>query len=339
MKESLTEALYHLDDPDWRFTPDGEHRGYIQPQSLSELWFYTGTICNLSCPFCFEGANPGNNRLQAPSLEDVRPFIEEAVALGARQFSFTGGEPFVTREIFKILDFALDFNPCLVLTNATRPLLKRLEKLRPLLDKEHPLSFRVSLDSPDPEAHDINRGAGNFRLSLRIMGELHRMGIRVSAARQHRAGEDAQAVDRAYLPFFLEAGLPEDTHIVSFPDLFPPGSNPDVPHITENCMTTYKTEAERERFMCSYSKMVVKKDGRMRVYACTLVDDDEDYDLGGSLSEAMSARVMLRHHRCFSCFASGTSCSEPGCGVDQEKNAGNACARERDGEPEKKERL
>ena len=75
-------------------------------------------------------------------------------------------------------------------------------------------------------------------------------------------------------------------------------------------MTTYKTEETRAEMMCSFSKMVVKKDGRMRVYACTLVDDDEDYDLGGSLSEAMKIRVMLKHHRCYSCFANGASCSE-----------------------------
>ena len=56
--------------------------------------------------------------------------------------------------------------------------------------------------------------------------------------------------------------------------------------------------------------MVVKKDGRMRVYACTLVDDDEDYDLGGSLAESMSAEIRLRHQRCYSCFKFGASCSE-----------------------------
>ena len=75
-------------------------------------------------------------------------------------------------------------------------------------------------------------------------------------------------------------------------------------------MTTYKTAEERDRFMCNFSKMVVKKEGRMRVYACTLVDDDADYDLGGSLSEAMRIRVMLKHHRCYTCFAAGASCSE-----------------------------
>ena len=36
----------------WLYTPKGEKRGYIQPHTLKELWFHTGTACNLSCPFC-----------------------------------------------------------------------------------------------------------------------------------------------------------------------------------------------------------------------------------------------------------------------------------------------
>jgi hypothetical protein len=58
--------------------------------------------------------------------------------------------------------------------------------------------------------------------------------------------------------------------------------------------------------------MIIKKDGRMRVYACTLVDDDESYDLGGTLAESLESRIMMRHHRCYSCFAFGSSCSEIG---------------------------
>jgi hypothetical protein len=48
----------------------------------------------------------------------------------------------------------------------------------------------------------------------------------------------------------------------------------------------------------------------MRVYACTLVDDDERYDLGSNLRAAMGQRIMLAHHRCYACFAFGASCSE-----------------------------
>jgi molybdenum cofactor biosynthesis enzyme MoaA len=310
--EQSTEPVFHIDKPDWRVTPEGEPRGYIQPHTLDELWFHTGTICNLRCPFCFEGSHPGNNRLQPITLEDARPFIEEAVELGVEQFSFTGGEPFVIRDMAAILDFALDHKPCLVLTNATEPLLNRLDQVAPLVEKPFPLRFRVSLDYPDPEQHDAGRGHGNFELSLKVMSELHRLGFKVSIARQSAENENVEAVNRKFIPWFKQAGLPEDTHIVSFTDLALPGSHLDVPHLTENCMTTYKTQEQREQFMCSYSKMVVKKDGRMRVVACTLVDDDEDYDLGGTLSESMRVRVMLRHHRCFGCFAAGTSCSENG---------------------------
>jgi hypothetical protein len=48
----------------------------------------------------------------------------------------------------------------------------------------------------------------------------------------------------------------------------------------------------------------------MRIYACTLVDDDLRYDLGEDLESAMQQRIMLAHHRCYSCFAYGSSCSE-----------------------------
>ncbi|NQU39603.1 MAG: radical SAM protein [Lentisphaerae bacterium] len=310
MSSPATPPSLHLESKVWRLAPDGSPRGYIQPKLLRELWFHTGTNCNLRCPFCLEGSKPGNNRLEVMTLADVRPFIQEALALGVEQFSFTGGEPFVIPEIAAILDHALDYAPCLVLTNATEPLLNRFQQVAPLLNKPFPLNFRVSLDHPDPAAHDLYRGHGNFALSLNVTEQLHRHGFAVSIARQSRAGEDPAAVNRAYIPFLREAGLPETTTIVVFPEFHEPGSHPEVPHITEACMTTYKSEQTRDQMMCNFSKMVVKKDGRMRVYACTLVDDDEDYDLGGTLTEAMKIRVMLKHHRCYTCFADGASCSE-----------------------------
>jgi len=64
--------------------------------------------------------------------------------------------------------------------------------------------------------------------------------------------------------------------------------------------------------MCGFSKMAVKQAGRMRIYACTLVDDDARYDQGESLTEAVRSRVLLEHHRCYSCFKYGSSCSELG---------------------------
>ena len=129
-------------------------------------------------------------------------------------------------------------------------------------------------------------------------------------ARQIEKGEDAAAVAAAYADLLDEHGLPRSATLVGFPDFLLPGAHATVPAITEHCMTTYQSEHTRRAFMCAFSKMIVKKNGRLRVYACTLVDDDPDYDLGGTLAASLSKRIMLRHHRCYSCFAYGSSCSE-----------------------------
>ncbi|TAN37288.1 MAG: radical SAM protein [Verrucomicrobia bacterium] len=299
-------SRHHRTDHPWLKTSSGEPRGFIDPNGLREVWFHTGTICNLSCPGCYEHSSPSSRRLGMVQFTDLKPFVDEAVARGVEQFSFTGGEPFVVRDMVRILDYALDFRPCLVLTNGTRPLRARLKDVFPLARKSHPLSFRVSLDFPDIGKHDALRGKGMFQFSLETLGELHRTGFQVSVARRRETGEETAATDAAYLPFFESAGLPASTPIVSFPDL----GNTKTPEITETCMTTYHSPQTCARFMCAFSRMVVKQQGKMRVYACTLVDDQPQYDLGGTLAESADVRVMLGHPRCFTCFAGGTSCSE-----------------------------
>ncbi len=307
----ITDTILHIDDQNWSCTSAGQPRGYIQPETLSELWFHTGTVCNLQCPFCLEGSKPADNRLGQPSFDDLQPIIDEALKLDVHWFSFTGGEPFVNKELVRILKYALEHRPCLVLSNGTLPLARRLQELLPLLQKPNPLRIRISLDAPNAEAHDVGRGAGNFILALDTLRALHNAGFGISVARLMLPEEDKDEVDNRYRLLFQQNRLPESLPIVAFPDFLNPGEHPEgIPEITQNCMTTYHTEASRASFMCAYSKMVVKKNGKMRVYACTLVDDDPDYDLGGTLTEAMRYRVMLRHHRCFSCFAHGASCSE-----------------------------
>ncbi len=286
--------------------------GWIQPHALDELWFHTGTACNLDCPFCLEGSRPGDGRLQRITLADVRPLVDAAVALNVRQFSFTGGEPFVVKDMVAILEYAASFRPCLVLTNGTAPVLRRIAQIRKLSGTAHPIAFRVSIDFADEARHDAGRGAGNFRLALQGLRALHKAGFGVSLARQMQPGCDESGVDREFRQLLAAEGLPADLRIVSFPDFGTPGELRQVPRITADCMTRYQTEATRRAFMCAFSKMAVKQGGRMRLYACTLVDDDPRYDQGDSLADALHARVLLEHHRCYSCFKYGSSCSELG---------------------------
>ena len=87
------------------YASSGEPLGYIQPDSLREIWFHTGTACNLACPFCLEGSKPGDDRLDRITLEDVRPLMDEAKSFGVQQFSFTGGEPFIVKSFINILSY------------------------------------------------------------------------------------------------------------------------------------------------------------------------------------------------------------------------------------------
>jgi hypothetical protein len=147
-------------------------------------------------------------------------------------------------------------------------------------------------------------------MALETLSQLHRHGFSVSIARLQTLGENGEKIKLAYQQYLSSVGISEILPFVVFPNLFPPGSEEEVPYITQNCMTQYKNEQIRSEFMCNYSKMVIKQGSKMNVYACTLVDDDPFYNLGDNLTEAMKIRVMLKHHRCYSCFAHGTSCSE-----------------------------
>jgi len=307
----VTEVLEPRARDSWTHTRSGQPRGYIDAQQLKELWVHTGTACNLACPFCLEGSKPGDNRLEGMTLADVQPLLEEALELGVEQFSFTGGEPFVIRDFVRILTFASQHRPCFVLTNATDPLLRRRHQVAPLARQPHPIHFRVSLDYPDPQRHDQSRGQGSFARALEGIGWLLEQGFRVSIARQATLGENAAAIEDRFRAIFRAHGIAEDLAFTAFPDLGVPGSEDGSPEITEACMEKYPTRESRSHFMCSYTRMLVKKQGRVRIYACTLVDDDPQYELGESLAESLATRVMLRHHRCYSCYRYGASCSAP----------------------------
>lgn len=294
----------------WHRTTKGEPRGFVRPHALDELWFHTGTACNLACPFCLEGSKPGDDRVQLLRFDEAVPFIDEALGLGVKQFSFTGGEPFINKDLIRILDYALSHRPCLVLTNAADPLIKRVPQLEPLRDRRNRLSFRVSLDYPDAARHDAGRGKGMFERALQGMLALYQMGFHVSVASQHLPDVPGNVLAARFGAIFRAAGLPENLPRVEFPEFHPPHAEVHAPQITEHCMTHFQTEETRRSFMCAFSKMIAKTGGQMHVYACTLVDDDPEYILGETLAEAMRAPVSMKHHRCFSCFKYGATCSE-----------------------------
>src|SRR5882724_2112962 len=90
-------------------TAKGETRAQVALRSLDTLWFNTGTLCNLTCANCYIESSPRNDRLDWLGLNDVRDYLDEIDRdhLPTRLIGFTGGEPFMNREIFAMLDLTL----------------------------------------------------------------------------------------------------------------------------------------------------------------------------------------------------------------------------------------
>src|ERR1041384_1131648 len=97
--------------------PDGPQ---VALGHLDELWFQVaGTLCNLECRHCFISCGPHNHSFGFLDLETVRRALAESVALGVKEYYFTGGEPFLHPDMTAILEMTLHYGPATVLTNGT----------------------------------------------------------------------------------------------------------------------------------------------------------------------------------------------------------------------------
>ena len=269
----------------------------IRLERLRELWIHTGTACNLSCPFCHEGSKPGDERLQAPTLAELAPRLDEAAALGVDRFAFTGGEPLILKGILEILLHALQLKPVLVLTNGTAPFIRRAHQLATLRTALHALSFRVSIDSPEEALHDAGRGLKNFRKALEGLKLLHDAGFAVSIARQQQDAEDAPAIARKFQQLLRRHGLPADVPVVAIPQLGSLEAPRCLPDLAEG---PWPTEP-----LCAQGRMLIRRAGSLRLTACPLVDDDPAFDAPPDLKQAGCSAVETVHRRCTLCRGVG----------------------------------
>jgi hypothetical protein len=236
--------------------------------------------------------------LERLTLNDVQSHIDAAVAMNVRRFCFTGGEPLIVKDIVKILSYALQFKPCLVLTNGTAPLIKRVHQLQALRAQPNDLAFRVSIDFPSEQLHDTGRGWGNFKKAIEGLRLLQQAGFSVSIARQAAAGEDPGAIAASFAALMRANHLPPDVPVYALPEMGRPGVAGD-----ESGLTAPVTA------MCTYSRMILKRRGRVRCYACAFTDDDERFDLGATLAEAAKGAPAPRHRRCRQCVSTGATLS------------------------------
>jgi uncharacterized Fe-S cluster-containing radical SAM superfamily protein len=286
-------------------TAKGERRASVTLRRLDTLWINTGTLCNLACASCYIESSPTNDALVYMTLAEAEAFLNEAQALGTREIGFTGGEPFMNREVPAMIEAALARGfEVLVLTNAMRPM-RRFEARLALLAGPK-LTMRVSLDHHTMSVHEAERGAGSWVKALDGLKWLGANGFRIAVAGRQLPGETPQEAQQGYATLFGELGLTVEGGLTLFP---PMHAAADVPEITEACWGIL--DLSPAAMMCASSRMVVKRRGetQARVVACTLLPYDDQFSLGATLAEARP-KVMLNHPHCAKfCVLGGASCS------------------------------
>lgn len=176
---------------------------------LWKLWIYTNYDCNLKCSYCVAKSGPNVPR-RALGVENIKRLVDEAVELGFEDIFFTGGEPFILKDIYEMLEYSSARVKTTVLTNAMLLHGVRLEKLCAIANDN--LIIQVSLDGGHPEEHDAYRGAGAWQKAVDGIKLLQEAGFRV------RIGTTETPVNSAHLDalceFHRSIGIPDEDHFV-----------------------------------------------------------------------------------------------------------------------------
>ncbi len=178
----LAKAWLHVD----RFLREADRRGfasrerrspapfpgrsrYLVPR-LRELWLHTNNSCNLACEHCLVSSGPdGDVGLDGARLVEL---IDEAASLGVERFYFTGGEPFLRKDAFDLVQRVTRHHQreLRILTNGILFRGALLDRLRG--QDPSRLRLQVSLDGATAAVNDAVRGRGSFEKILAGVREL-----------------------------------------------------------------------------------------------------------------------------------------------------------------------
>jgi radical SAM protein with 4Fe4S-binding SPASM domain len=157
----------------WRQEKFDYYRNWAAPSTV--FWDITGE-CNLRCAHCynFEGKRQDNEL----STVEIKRTLEEMSAFGVKNISFSGGEPFVRKDMLDIVNHAvnLGFDSVGVSTNGI--LLDR-DTVRQLTAAK--LNIQISIDGDDAPSHDKARGVkGAFDGAIKSIRLLLEEGVHTS---------------------------------------------------------------------------------------------------------------------------------------------------------------
>jgi len=277
---------------------------------LDDLWFQVaGTLCNLTCRHCFISCSPHNRSFGFLDLETVWRHLDESVALGVKEYYFTGGEPFLNPDMTAILELTLRYGPATVLTNGTVFKEEWLDRLAQAeAESPYSLEFRVSIDGFTAADNDPVRGPGTFERARRGVRQLLAHGFLpiVTITRTRDDQDDAELV--AGFLALLKANGYDRPRLKVLPTLRIGAEVErqrgyrDEERVTPEMIEGFDTG----KLVCEHSRIVSDRG----VHVCPILVEAPDALLGSTLAESLGD-YALRHQACYTCYQYGNICSNP----------------------------
>ena len=174
-----------------------------------KLWLYTNYDCNLRCSYCVAKSSPNTPRRML-GLDNVKRLVTEAIELGFTDVFFTGGEPFILKDIYEMLSFSSARVRTTVLTNAMILRGSRLDRLAEIANDN--LIIQVSLDGGNAEDHDYYRGRGSWEKAVEGIKLLMERGFRVYLSTTETPINTHRL--EAVCEFHRSLGIPDQDHFV-----------------------------------------------------------------------------------------------------------------------------
>ena len=289
----------------------------VELRALDQLWFQVaGTVCNLRCNHCFISCSPDNHSFWFMSREEVNEALQTSVRLGVKEYYFTGGEPFMNRDILGILGDALALGPTTVLTNATLLPQRTVEALaRRSARSPYTLELRVSIDGVTAEMNDAIRGEGSFTRAIDAVGRLAAAGLlHIITTMQTWAESETDRILGHFRSILAEVGYDRPRLKILPPlrigaEAARDRGYDDFERVTADMMTEYPAEL----LLCSGARLVTTSG----VWACPILLDHESGRLADTLDEAVEAPAVLAEQACYTCWVNGAICSNmPGFAAD-----------------------
>jgi len=272
---------------------------------LTALWIQlTGTWCNLECTHCLNASAPRDPWLRPLDSETARRAIADAERLGVKEIYFTGGEPFLHKDILALLELSLTAAPTTVLTNGTLITEAMADALAALARAAaYSLEIRVSLDDVDADLNDRIRGRGVWTKAVRAVRLLNERGlVPIVTATEILDAErtDAAGMYQRFLAFLVAQGVTKPR--VKILPVFAVGrqEGPGGDRLTDEALEGF----DRAQLQCAETR-VIAADG---VYACPILAGLPGARLSDGSLEASFQPASLYHPACVTCHQTGMTC-------------------------------